>query len=275
MPDPEGPTNPTLSPRPMSSVMPRNISTGPALPASVNRASRRPKTMSINAALFAIVALAYGAGRSLRNLAALTFLLAAPVFAAPLQIVALGDSLTAGYGLPPDQGLVPQLQAWLAAAGADVAVQNAGVSGDTTAGGRARLDWSLGNGADALIVALGGNDLLRGLPPEQSRENLDAILTEAGARGLPVLLVGLPAPSNYGPDYKAAFDAMFPELASSHDALLLGNLLAPIMAVPPQDRVTRTLMQSDGLHPAAEGVRLIVAELGPKVLDLIARVPTR
>ena len=219
--------------------------------------------------------MAYGAGRTLRNLVALTFLLVSPAFAAPLQIVALGDSLTAGYGLPPEQGLVPQLQAWLSAAGVDVVVQNAGVSGDTTAGGRARLDWSLANGADALIVALGGNDLLRGLPPEASRENLDAILTEAKSRGLPALLVGLPAPSNYGPDYKAAFDAIFPDLAAEHDALLLENLLAPIMALSPEDRAARGLMQGDGLHPSREGVALVVAALGPEVLKLIARVPTR
>lgn len=219
--------------------------------------------------------MAYGAGRALRNLVALTFLLVSPAFAVPLQIVALGDSLTAGYGLAPEDGLVPQLQAWLAAAGVDVVVQNAGVSGDTTAGGRARLDWSLANGADALIVALGGNDLLRGLPPEASRENLDAILTEANNRGLPALLVGLPAPSNYGPDYKAAFDAIFSDLAAAHDALLLENLLAPIMTLSAQDRTARGLMQGDGLHPSREGVALVVATLGPKVLDLVARVPPR
>ncbi|WP_372840582.1 arylesterase [Phaeovulum sp.] len=213
--------------------------------------------------------------RWLRNLVAVTFLLATPVFAAPLQIVALGDSLTQGYGLAPEDGLVPQLQAWLVAAGADVVVQNAGVSGDTTAGGRARLEWSLAGGADALIVALGGNDLLRGLPPEVSRANLDAILSEADARDLPVLLVGLPAPSNYGAEYQTAFDAIFPDLAAAHGALLLENLLAPIMALSAQERSARELMQSDGIHPAPEGVQMVVAQLGPKVLDLLAQVPPR
>jgi len=207
----------------------------------------------------------------MRNLAAVTFLLVSPAVAAPLQLVALGDSLTAGYGLPPEDGLVPQLQAWLTAAGADVVVQNAGVSGDTTAGGLARLDWSLANGADALMVALGGNDLLRGLPPAQSRTNLDAILTEADKRDLPVLLVGLPAPSNYGPEFKTEFDAIFPELAETHGALMLPNLLAPIMALPLQTRADRALMQGDGIHPSAAGVQLVVAELGPKVLELLAR----
>jgi acyl-CoA thioesterase-1 len=207
----------------------------------------------------------------MRNLAAVTFLLVSPAVAAPLQLVALGDSLTAGYGLPAEDGLVPQLQAWLTAAGADVVVQNAGVSGDTTAGGLARLDWSLANGADALMVALGGNDLLRGLPPAQSRTNLDAILTEADKRDLPVLLVGLPAPSNYGPEFKTEFDAIFPELAETHGALMLPNLLAPIMALPLQTRADRALMQGDGIHPSAAGVQLVVAELGPKVLELLAR----
>ena len=211
----------------------------------------------------------------MRNLAAVTFLLVSPAVAAPLQLVALGDSLTAGYGLPAEDGLVPQLQAWLTAAGADVVVQNAGVSGDTTAGGLARLDWSLANGADALMVALGGNDLLRGLPPAQSRTNLDAILTEADKRDLPVLLVGLPAPSNYGPEFKTEFDAIFPELAETHGALMLPNLLAPIMALPLQTRADRALMQSDGIHPSAAGVQLVVAELGPKVLELLARALPR
>jgi len=217
--------------------------------------------------------MAYGAARRARNLALVTICSALPVFAEPLQLVALGDSLTQGYGLPEGDGLVPQLQTWLQAAGADVVVQNAGVSGDTTAGGRARLEWSLAGGADALIVALGGNDLLRGLPPAASRANLDAILAEAGGRKLPVLLVGLPAPANYGPDYKADFDAIFPELAAAHGTLLLPNLLEPIMALPLQTRADRALMQGDGIHPSAKGVKLLVAALGPQVLELLARVP--
>lgn len=220
-----------------------------------------------------LTSLAYGAARSLRNLALITICSALPVFAEPLQLVALGDSLTQGYGLPVEDGLVPQLQGWLVAAGANVVVQNAGVSGDTTAGGRSRLDWSLAGGADALIVALGGNDLLRGLPPSETRANIDAILTSAEGRGLPVLLVGLPAPGNYGPEYKAAFDAIWPELAARHETLLLENLLAPIMALSLQERADRALMQGDGIHPSAKGVKLVVAALGPKVLDLLARVP--
>ena len=179
-------------------------------------------------------------------------------------MVALGDSLTHGYGLPPAEGFVPQLNAWLAARDADVTVQNAGVSGDTTAGGRARLDWSLADGGDALIVALGGNDLLRGVDPASSRENLDAILTEADARGLPVLLSGMRAPGNYGPEFKRAFDAMYPELAEEHGALYDPFFLAGVAE-------DRSLWQSDGIHPNADGVAVIVERLGPMVLELAAR----
>lgn len=187
----------------------------------------------------------------------------------PLEIVALGDSLTQGYGLPPDQGFVPRLQAWLDAHGAGARVINAGVSGDTTAGGLARLDWSLGPGTDALIVALGGNDLLRGLPPEAARANLDRILTRAGERGLPVLLIGLTAPGNYGAAYKAGYDDMWQELATAHGALLLRDFLAPLIAMDPAARAA--MLQPDRLHPAAPGVERIVAHVGPAVLDLIAR----
>ncbi|MEL6585735.1 MAG: arylesterase, partial [Pseudomonadota bacterium] len=140
--------------------------------------------------------------------------------AEPVTIVALGDSLTAGYGLAEADGFVPQLQAWLTGQGVDAQVVNAGVSGDTTAGGLARLDWALTPETDAMIVALGGNDLLRGLPPEVSRANLDGILSRVSEEmGLPVLLIGLEAPGNYGPAFKEAFDGMYVELAATYDAL--------------------------------------------------------
>jgi acyl-CoA thioesterase-1 len=227
------------------------------------------KTLSIVTALFLLAYKAYGAMRALRNLTLTIIFTSFPVFAEPLQLVALGDSLTQGYGLPVEQGLVPQLQAWLDERGAGAVVQNAGVSGDTTAGGRARLDWALSGGADAVMVALGGNDLLRGLPASEARANLDAILAEARGRNLPVLLIGLAAPGNYGPDYKAAFDSIWQDLSQKHDTLLLDNLLAPIMAFSLADRNALGLMQNDGIHPAASGVSLIVAELGPKVLELL------
>lgn len=183
-----------------------------------------------------------------------------------MRLVALGDSLVHGYGLPPEQGFVPQLEAWLVAAGAEVTVANAGVSGDTTAGGLARLDWSVGDSADALIVVLGGNDLLRGLEPSLSRANLDALVEKARAKGLPVLLGGMRAPGNYGADYKTAFDAIYPEVAAAHEALLYPEFLAGVTEDP-------SLWQSDGLHPNAAGVARIVEGIGPMVLELVEQVP--
>lgn len=217
----------------------------------------------------------YGLIAPVRNLTIAWFCCAAAVFAEPVTVVALGDSLTAGYGLAPEAGLVPQLEGWLRAQGADVVVQNAGVSGDTTAGGLARLDWALSPEADALIVALGGNDLLRGLPPTEARANLEAILAAAEARGLPVLLVGMKAPGNYGPDYKADFDAIYPDLATAHGALLAEYFFDGLIAAGanPADPASMTAyMQADGIHPNAEGVTLIVQGLGPKVQELLARV---
>lgn len=200
-------------------------------------------------------------------LAAAFALVAAGGAVAEIRVVALGDSLTHGYGLPAEDGFVPQLQAWLNANGApDAVVVNAGVSGDTTAGGLARLDWSLGpeGEADALIVELGGNDLLRAIDPAASRANLDAILAQAGARGLPVLLTGMRAPLNYGPDYKAEFDAIYPELAAKHDAIYDPFFLEGLVGSP-------ELFQADGIHPNAAGVEKLVARFGPLALELIER----
>jgi acyl-CoA thioesterase-1 len=224
-------------------------------------------------AFFSALTRGYGPIRALRNLVLASFIVAAPALADPIELVALGDSLTQGYGLAPEDGLVPQLEGWLKANGADVNVVNAGVSGDTTAGGLSRLEWSLSDQTDALMVALGGNDLLRGLPPEEARANLDAILEKAQARGLPILLAGLPAPGNYGPDYKEAFDAIWPELAQKYHAIMLPNLLEPIMQAPLEVRAKNDLMQDDNIHPAPAGVTLVVEALGPKVLELLAQVP--
>lgn len=181
----------------------------------------------------------------------------------------LGDSLTHGYGLPPEEGLVPELGRWLAAR-SPVAVElvNAGVSGDTTAGGLARLDWTLTPEVGAVVVALGGNDLLRGIDPAATRANLDAILARIRARGLPVILAGLPAPGNFGPEYKAEFDAIFPELAERHGAILYPFFLEGL-AAGTDPAGARDLMQPDGIHPNAEGVRRIVAHLGPVVLRMV------
>lgn len=196
-------------------------------------------------------------------------MMAVQAAAEPLRLVALGDSLTQGYGLPPDEGFVPQLEAWLRAEGRDVTVLNAGVSGDTTAGGRARVGWALADGADAMIVTLGGNDLLRGILPEVSRANLDAILTEAAAQDVPVLLVGMEAPGNYGPDYRAEFDAIYPDLAQAHDVPLVRSFLAPLIEGAGDSAGLGAYLQSDGLHPNAEGVARIVEGLGPEVLRFL------
>ena len=211
----------------------------------------------------------------IRNAAALFFFVSLPVLpltakAEPVTVVALGDSLTAGYGLPPEQGLVPQLQGWLTAAGAEVTVVNAGVSGDTTAGGLSRLDWSLTPETDALMVTLGGNDMLRGLPPEEARANISAILAGAKAKGLPVLLVGMQAPGNYGAEYKAAFDAIYPELAAEFGATLYPFFFQGMTEGDADPALLRPFMQEDGIHPNAEGVARIVADLGPAVQAFVA-----
>lgn len=183
----------------------------------------------------------------------------------PAVIVVLGDSLTAGYGLAESEGLVPQLQAWLTAEGIAADLRNAGVSGDTTAAGRERLGWALVPEAEALVVELGANDLLRGRPPEEAEAHLDAILTEAKARGLPVLLIGLQAPPNWGTRYKDAFDALYPRLAAKHGALLMPNFFEGLGGSPAE---ALPFMQADGIHPNAEGVQKIVAALGPYVQEL-------
>lgn len=213
--------------------------------------------------------------RLIRNAATAFFFVSLPILALPAQakpvtLVALGDSLTAGYGLPPDQGLVPQLQSWLTAQGAEVTVVNAGVSGDTTAGGLSRLDWSLTPETDALMVTLGGNDMLRGLPPEEARANLKAILEGAKAKGLPVLLVGMEAPGNYGPEYKTAFDAIYADLAAEFGATLYPFFFQGMTGGNADPAEMRPFMQEDGIHPNAEGVAKIVADLGPVLQAFLA-----
>lgn len=184
----------------------------------------------------------------------------------------LGDSLTAGYGLPPEQGLVAQLQAWLDAHGSPATLVNAGVSGDTTAGGRARLDWALDDGTRALVVILGGNDMLRGLDPAAAKANLDAILTGAEARHLPVLLVAMRAPGNFGPAYKADFDAIYPALAAAHGVLLADHFFAPLTGDSADPAAAAPYMQADNIHPNAKGVAKVVDWLGPQVQNLLAEI---
>ncbi|RVT87386.1 arylesterase [Rhodobacteraceae bacterium CCMM004] len=218
---------------------------------------------------------AYGAQAARCNLAALALAVPAAAGAETVTVAALGDSLTQGYGLAVEDGFVPQLEAWLEGQGADVDVTNAGVSGDTTAGGLSRIDWTLTPDVDALIVALGGNDLLRGIDPAASRANLDGILSHADAAKVPVLLVGMQAPGNYGPDYKASFDAMYPELATQYGALHAESFLAGLEALENRSAAVAAYMQPDGIHPNADGVALIVEALGPVVLELVERAGAR
>jgi acyl-CoA thioesterase I len=193
----------------------------------------------------------------------------APVFAEPVRLVALGDSLTQGYGLAQGEGFVPQLEAWLQAQGLDVVVINAGVSGDTTAGGLARLDWTLAEPVDVMLVTLGGNDLLRGLDPAASRANLDAILSRLATEGIPAVLAGMPAPGNYGPDFKREFEAMYPEIAAAYDVPLIPNFLQPMTDKAEAGASFTDLMQSDHIHPNAQGVALVVEHVGPVLAGVL------
>jgi len=210
----------------------------------------------------------YGAGAGAGKLFAAFLCLASPAAASgPVTVLALGDSLTQGYGLPQEDGLVPQLRDWLAERDIAAEVINAGVSGDTTAGGAARIGWSLDGEVDAMIVALGGNDLLRGIDPAVSRGHLETILREADARDVEVLLVGMSAPPNYGAEYKAAFDSMYADLAAAHETLYAPDFFAGLGEMTPE--TMQRFFQPDGIHPNAEGVSRIVETLGPHVAELI------
>lgn len=214
----------------------------------------------------------YGALRAARNLALTILLPISAASAEPVRILALGDSLTAGYGLMDQDGLVPQLNAWLANHGHAAIVINGGVSGDTSAGGASRLGWALGDSTQAMMVLLGGNDLLRGIPPTETRANIRAILTEAQNRSLPVLLIGMKAPGNFGPDYKENFDKLYPELAAEFGALHIDSYFGLLLPEATDPAQLAPFMQPDGIHPNAEGVKIIVGNLGPHLLELAAKV---
>ena len=185
----------------------------------------------------------------------------------PIRLLALGDSLTAGYGLAQGQGFVPRLQAALAAKGRAVRILDAGVSGDTTAGGLARLDWALAERPQAALVELGGNDGLRGLPPAASRTSLAGILDKLAAARIPVLLAGMLAPPNLGADYGREFAAMFTDLARERlDVLLYPFFLEGVAGDP-------ALNQPDGIHPNPAGVAIIIERILPMVEALLDRVP--
>jgi acyl-CoA thioesterase-1 len=180
-----------------------------------------------------------------------------------IVIVALGDSLTAGYGLPQNRSFPAQLEAALKARGQAVRVVNAGVSGDTATAALQRLDWALPDDASAVIVELGGNDALQGIPPEGTKQALATIIKKLQAKDLPVLLAGMEAPRNMGKDYVEAFGAIYPDLASEYDVLLYPFFLDGAA-------LNDVLMQKDGIHPNGKGVAVIVEKMMPKVEDLLA-----
>lgn len=187
----------------------------------------------------------------------------------PIAILAFGDSLTAGYGLPAGDGFVDQLQAWLTSElGQPVQVVNGGVSGDTSTGGRSRLDWALApiksGKPDLVIMELGANDALRGVSPEVTRENMDAMLGTLNERGIPTLVAGMLASPSWGPDYEASFNGIFPDLAQKYDMPLYPFFLDGVATIP-------ELNQADGIHPTKEGVAIIIEKIGPFVKQALSR----
>lgn len=177
-----------------------------------------------------------------------------PVMGAERRILAIGDSLFTGYGLEQHEGYPERLEAALRARGINARIANAGVSGDTTAGGRQRLAFTLNSQPqppELVLISLGGNDMLRGLPPEQTQENLDAMLTELRKQGISVVLMGMLAPPNLGPEYRAKFDPIYPALAKKHGAILVPFFLQPVI-----DRTD--LVQQDRIHPTAVGIDAMV-----------------
>ncbi|CAH1657278.1 multifunctional acyl-CoA thioesterase I and protease I and lysophospholipase L1 [Chelatococcus asaccharovorans] len=196
-------------------------------------------------------------------------LMALPSRAAePPKIVVLGDSLVAGHGLPANQAFPPVLQTMLAEKGIKVELVNAGVSGDTAAAGLARLDWSVADGTQGVILELGANDMLRGMDPAVTKATLDTIITRLKARNIPVLLVGMQAAPNLGADYVARFNAIYPDLAKAHGVALYPFFLDGVAGNP-------SLNLPDGLHPTAEGVRRIATAIVPTVAQFISSLPQR
>lgn len=184
--------------------------------------------------------------------------------AADLKLVVLGDSLSAGYQLSAGEGFTDQLQKALDAKGWSVDVINAGVSGDTSSGGLSRLDWSVGPDTNAVILELGANDALRGISPELTRKNIDEIVRRLTDRGIAVLVAGMMAPRNLGPEYADAFDPIYSDVAKAHDALFYPFFLEGVALNP-------DLNLSDGMHPNAKGVEIIVQNILPKVEELLAK----
>jgi acyl-CoA thioesterase-1 len=199
---------------------------------------------------------------------ALVFLMTNAAAAQTVTLLALGDSLTAGYGLQPSDAFPVKLEAALIARGHDVKVINGGIAGDTALDGASRVDWALTEEVDAVIVEFGANDALRGLPVPQAEQALDQLLTKLAERKLPVLLAGMRAPPNLGPDYQAAFDGMYPRLAEKHGSLLYPFFLEGVAA-------ETKLNQADGMHPNPAGVDVIVSRIVPSVERLLEQVTAK
>lgn len=185
--------------------------------------------------------------------------------ARPVRLAAFGDSLTAGWGLPPAEAFPVRLEAALREKGYDVTIENFGISGDTTGGGLARLDGVLAAKPDGVLLELGANDVLRGIEPERVRANVEAMLEQLKAAGIPVLLCGMKALANYGRDYTAAFEAIYPDLAGRYDAVLDPFFLDGVVGRPDYN-------QPDGLHPNAAGVAVIVRRILPVAEAFLARL---
>ncbi|MDP3523021.1 MAG: arylesterase [Hoeflea sp.] len=192
-----------------------------------------------------------------------------PAFAqAQMTIVGFGDSLMAGYELENGEGFPARLEAELKARGHAVSIVDAGVSGDTTSGGLARLDWSIPDGTDGVILELGANDALRGVPPQEARANLEAMIVRLQERGIEVLLAGMLAPPNLGADYEAAFNAIYPDLAAKYDLLLYPFFLDGVTGVP-------GMVLSDGMHPNAKGINRMAEGFVPVAEQFIDRIKAR
>ena len=199
---------------------------------------------------------------------ALLLLMFNPAAAQTVTVLAFGDSLTAGYGLQPSDAFPVRLEAALKARGHDVKVINAGVAGDTALDGASRVDWALSEDVDAVIVEFGANDALRGLPVPQAEQALDQLLAKLKARNLPVLLAGMRAPPNLGPEYQAAFDGMYARLSEKHGTLLYPFFLDGVAAEV-------KLNQADGMHPNPAGVDVIVTRILPDVERLLEQVAAK
>src|SRR3954468_16972511 len=294
LPEPDGPTRPTASPRAMVSEIPFRIWT---------RAAPRPRLKSTFSSAMALsvipihpnvsrgeiqgtrppervrrARLIWGNGMQrhhglavraiVATLIGYVGLLLGPAFAQPdrpLRLVALGDSLTAGYSLPAEAAFPAALERALRARGHNVEVANAGVSGDTASGGLQRVDWSVPDGTDGVILELGANDMLRGLDPAITRQALEGIIQRLRARGIPVLLAGMYASRNLGPDYAARFDAVYRDLARTYGLVLYPFFLESVAG-------QQALNLPDGLHPTAQGVEQIVQRILPSVESFIARM---